>query len=203
MAKMGRQHQDDILKEILKFFKKIFEMKTTPDGYKYAEYQEVWLKEIGLSHKSADEAKSAQTAKKLQVSLKRKFGERIKTEAHVAEGMTLRFDDSRGKAPVVINSNKLQAFDILDLENGVAFEVSLADAYAEFFKDVLKALLDARVKKLYICMRNHSYKNAKKSGYIKVASSEMVCQYIELCRLYKLEIELIDLYDECNKTGKV
>ncbi|MBI5970509.1 MAG: hypothetical protein HY884_05085 [Deltaproteobacteria bacterium] len=144
--------REDILREILKFFKKIFESKRTSDGYNYAGYRQTWLEEIGLSHGSADEAKSAQTTKKLQEFLKQKFDSRVKIEAHVAEGMTLRFDDSTGKVPVTINSNKLQAFDILDVENGIAFEISLADAYAEFFKDVLKALLDARVKNYtFVC----------------------------------------------------
>lgn len=129
--------------------------------------------------------------------MRKKLGERIKTEAPVAEGMTLRFDTINGREEIKIDSSKLQAFDILDLETGTAFEISLSDAFAEFFKDVLKALLDSRVKKLYICMRNHNYKGAGKSGYIKVASSEMVQQYISLARLYKLDIFLVDLFPEC------
>ncbi|MDP2806706.1 MAG: hypothetical protein Q8O74_01050, partial [bacterium] len=64
---------------------------------------------------------------------------------------------------------------------------------------VLKALLDSRVKKLYICMRNHNYKGSGKSGYIKVATSEMVQQYISLARLYKLDIILVDIFPKCNE----
>lgn len=117
----------------------------------------------------------------------------------MAEGMTLRFDSHLNKNTLKIDPSKLQAFDILDLETGSAFEISLSDAFAEFFKDVLKGLLDSRVKKLYICMRNHTYKNAGKSGFIKVASSAIVEQYMLLAKLYKLEISLIDLLPDCNK----
>ncbi len=93
------------------------------------------------------------------------------------------------------------AFDILDRESGCAFEISLADAFAEFFKVVLKALLDSRVKKLYFCMRNHNYQGAGKSGFIKVNDSPMVKQYITLARLYKLEIILMDIFPECNSSS--
>lgn len=113
--------------------------------------------------------------------------------------MTLRFDAEGKSDEVKIDSSKLQAFDIFDTETGTAFEISLSDAFAEFFKDVLKSLLDSRVKKLYICMRNHDYKGAGKSGYVKVASSAMVQQYISLARLYKLEILLVDLFPACNR----
>ena len=112
--------------------------------------------------------------------------------------MTLRFaSDNLGN--INIDSKKLQAFDILDTETGMAFEISLSDAFAEFFKDVLKALLDSRVKQLYVCMRNHSYKGSKKSGYLKVKDSQMVQQYITLVKLYKLDIFLVDLFPECNE----
>lgn len=191
--------EEDILKEIQLFFQGIFEAKVTPRGYSYASYKEGWLGKLGLKENAADEAKSARTTKELQQHLEENFGNRIKTEASVAEGMTLRFDISDEEKEIKIDSSKLQAFDILDLETGAAFEISLADAFAEFFKDVLKALLDSRVKKVYICMRNHNYKGANKSGYIKVASSEMVKQYISLARLYKLEINLIDLFPKCNQ----
>jgi hypothetical protein len=116
--------------------------------------------------------------------------------------MTLRFNESgSGSGREAIDTEKLQAFDLLDQDNGVAIEISLADAFAEFFKDVLKALLDSRVKKLYLCMRNHHYKGSKKSGYIKVADSPMVKQYIALARLYKLEIVLLDLCPACNRAS--
>ena len=191
--------EEQILNEITKFFSNIFEVHVNEKGYKYASYKEDWLKEINLNRNSSDEAKTAQTTKKLQQYLKEKFGERIKIEAHVAEGMTLRFDTLDGRDKLKVDSSKLQAFDILDLETGAAFEISLADAFAEFFKDALKALLDSRVKKLYICMRNHNYKGAGKSGFIKVATSPMIQQYISLAKLYKLDIILVDLFPECNK----
>ena len=191
--------EKDILLEIEKFFDDIFELSKNSRGYKYAVYKESWLKKLTLSSSDADEAKCSRTTKEIQKRLKDKFGDRIKIEAPVAEGMTLRFDSINGGKEIKIDSTKLQAFDILDLENGTAFEISLSDAFAEFFKDVLKALLDSRVKKLYICMRNHNYKGAGKSGYIKVASSEMVHQYMSLAKLYKLEILLIDLFPSCNK----
>jgi len=152
--------EDDILHEIIKFFSGIFETSKNKKGYGYAIYKEVWLKKLGLRSSDADEAKSSRTTKELQKHLKEKFGNRIKPEAPVAEGMTLRFDTINGGKEIKIDSSKLQAFDILDLETGTAFEISLSDAFAEFFKDVLKALLDSRVKKLYICMRNHNYKGA-------------------------------------------
>ncbi|MCD6163507.1 MAG: hypothetical protein J7K40_13990 [candidate division Zixibacteria bacterium] len=150
-----------------------------------------------------DEAKTSRTTKKLQEIIKERFKTRVNVEAPVAEGMTLRFDALNESKETKIDSSKLQAFDILDLDTGTAFEISLSDAFSEFFKDVLKALLDSRVKKLYICMRNHDYKGAGKSGYIKVASSLMVNQYIILARLYKLEIILIDLFPECNKNTEI
>lgn len=122
----------------------------------------------------------------------------MKAEAPVAENMRLRFGGTKEEGSREIDSSKLQAFDLLDEVSGAAFEISLADAFAEFFKDVLKALLDSRVKKLYLCMRNHIYKDAGKSGFIKVASSAMVAQYILLAKLYKLDIVLVDLLPECN-----
>jgi hypothetical protein len=190
--------EDDILEFIIKFFCDIFEVKTNYRGYKFARYTDSWLSEIGLSHGSKDEAKTARTTKRLQELLISSFGERIKAEAPVAENMTLRFDLPDNSMIKEIDSSKLQAFDILDMETGCAFEISLADAYAEFFKDVLKALLDARVKKLYLCMRNHNYKGAGKSGYIRVVSSQMIQQYILLSKLYKLDVHLVDLFPECN-----
>ncbi len=116
--------------------------------------------------------------------------------------MTLRFKGEETK-DFELDHSKLMAFDILDLQTGCAFEISLSDAFAEFFKVVLKGLLDSRVKKLYLCMRNHNYKTTKhgsigKSGYIKVASSGMVQQYIQLAKLYKLEIIIIDIFPLCN-----
>ncbi len=191
--------EEDILIEIKRFFTGMFEISKNSRGCEYAVYKESWLKKLKLSSSDADEAKSSRTTKELQKHLRNRFGDRIKIEAPVAEGMTLRFDAINGGKEIKIDSAKLQAFDALDLESGTAFEISLSDAFAEFFKDVLKALLDSRVKKLYICMRNHNYKGAGKSGYIKVASSEMVQQYISLAKLYKLEIFLVDLFPDCNK----
>lgn len=114
--------------------------------------------------------------------------------------MTLRFLDTENVGDGWLDTSKLQCFDLLDIHHGVAFEFSLADAFSEFFKDVLKALLDSRVRRLYVCMRNHRYKGDKKSGYIKVAESPMVNQYITLARLYKLEIVLLDLCPACNQS---
>lgn len=193
---------DKILSEILSFFKEILEKKEKGKYY-YAAYKKSWLKEIGLDENREEEAMSSRTTKKLQEILLKKFPNKIKVEASVAEGMTLRFDkfDNNGdlQKEIKIDSSKLQAFDILDIETGTAYEISLSDAFAEFFKDVLKALLDSRVKKLYLCMRNHNYKGSKKSGFIKVNDSEMVQQYISLARLYKLEIILVDIFPECNE----
>ena len=191
---------NDITNEITNFFKEIFELKRRRDGYAYAEYKIGWLDKLGLSSSDRDEAKVSRTTKKLQEHLRNKFGDRVSAEAPVAEGMTLRFAaDAINGESINIDSNKMQAFDILDTETGTAFEISLSDAFAEFFKDVLKSLLDSRVKTLCICMRNHNYKGAKKSGYLKVKDSSMVRQYISLARLYKLDILLIDLFPECNE----
>ena len=197
---MINDKNDDVLIKILEFFDQIFILKIKTNGYAYADYKPEWLKKLGLSPSDRDEAKASRTTKKLQEKLKSKFGDRISIEAPVAEGMTLRFaSDNANVEAINIDSNKLQAFDILDIETGTAFEISLSDAFAEFFKDVLKALLDSRVKHLHICMRNHTYKGAKKSGYIKVRDSSMVQQYISLVKLYKLDISLVDLFPKCNK----
>lgn len=196
--------EQDILNEIREFFSDKFEVKINQRGFKYAAYKESWLNEIGLNENSQDEAKTKQTVKKLQEHILKQFGaKRIKIEANVAENMTLRFTGETTKN-FELDPSKLMAFDILDLQTGCAFEISLADAFAEFFKVVLKGLLDSRVKKLYFCMRNHNYNTTKqgsigKSGYIKVSSSGMVHQYIQLAKLYKLEIILVDLFPECNK----
>lgn len=191
--------ENQILSDIINFFSQIFEKKQRNGGkYCYACYKANWLNQIDLNERYAkEEAAVARTTKKLQHFLKEKYGDRIKIEAPVAEGMTLRFD-SLSVPNIKIDPTKLQAFDILDVESGVAFEISLSDAFAEFFKDVLKALLDSRVKKLYICMRNHDYKGARKSGYLKVKDSPMVQQYISLAKLYKLDIYLVDIFPECN-----
>jgi len=200
---MPEEH--DILNEILKFFSDKFEVRVNIRGFKYAQYKKSWLNEIGLKKDSQDEAKTAQTIKRLQERLTKKFGDkRVKIEAKVAENMKLRFEADENFGEFDIDTNKLMAFDILDLKTGSAFEISLADAYAEFFKDILKGLLDSRVKKLYFCMRNHSYRMTKggsagKSGYIKIASSPMIKQYISLARLYKLEIILVDIFPRCNR----
>ena len=186
--------ENPVLEDIIRFFSTVFEVRGKE--YLYAEYNEDWLRQIGLKANSAREAISAKTTKKLQRKLTKKYGPRIKNEAKVAEGMTLRFESDE---VVNIDVSKLQAFDILDEDTGCAYEISLSDAYAEFFKDVLKALLDSRVKKLYICMRNHKYKGSKKSGYIKVRDSAMVQQYISLAKLYKLDIYLVDIFPECNR----
>ncbi len=195
-------NKDEILEDLLSFFRKILERKQN-GKYSYAAYKKGWLREIGLNENSKEEAMSSRTTKKLQEILLKKYPNKIKVEAPVAEGMTLRFEkfnnDGTLKKEVKINSSKLQAFDILNIETGAAYEISLSDAFAEFFKDVLKALLDSRVKKLYLCMRNHRYRDSKKSGFIKVNDSEMVKQYISLVRLYKLEIILVDIFPECNK----
>ncbi len=191
--------EESILKDILNFFHEILE-KRGSDRY-YASYKESWFKEIGLNKNRMEEAVSSRTTKKLQGMLSKKY-QNIKVEAPVADGMTLRFEKfnhNGEQKEIKIDSSKLQAFDVLDSETGTAYEISLSDAFAEFFKDVLKALLDSRVKKLYLCMRNHHYKGSKKSGFIKVNDSEMVQQYISLARLYKLEIVLIDIFPECNK----
>ena len=189
---------DPILEDILKLFCKILEKKDS-GSHAYAAYKKSWLKEIGLDENSKEEAMTSRTTKKLQQILLKKYQGKIKIEAPVAEGMTLRFEkfDDNQKQEVKIDSSKMQAFDILDLETGTAYEISLSDAFAEFFKDVLKALLDSRVKKLYICMRSHHYKGSKKSGFAKVSDSKMVQQYIVLARLYKLEIHLVDIFPEC------
>ncbi len=195
--------EQDILNEILEFFSDKFEVETNVRGFRYAKYKKAWLRKLGLNESSQDEAKTKQTVKKLQEHVIKQFGaKRIKIEANVAENMTLRFRGEETNS-FELDPSKLMAFDILDVQTGCAFEISLADAFAEFFKVVLKGLLDSRVKKLYICMRNHNYKTAKhgsigKSGYIKVATSDMVNQYIQLAKLYKLEIILFDLFPECN-----
>jgi hypothetical protein len=192
--------EQDVLDEILRFFSDKFENKTNQRGYNYASYKSTWLESLGLNHSSSEEAITKQTVKKLQEHLLVQFGlKRIKTEAKVAENMTLRFTDDNIAQNFEIDTSKLMAFDILDVMTGTAFEISLSDAFAEFFKDLLKALLDSRVKKLYLCMRNHNYKTTKygsigKSGYIKVASSEMIKQYIQLARLYKLDVKLINIF---------
>ncbi|WP_126447432.1 hypothetical protein [Sulfuricystis multivorans] len=192
--------EQDIIEDILAFFENVFVPKSVDGGrYKCAAYREEWLKNIDLNENSADEAKSYRTTKKLQEFLSAKYGARIKIEAKVAENMTLRFKGIDVQNEEAVETEKLQAFDILDVQNGVAIEISLADAFAEFFKDVLKAILDSRVKKLYICMRNHHYRGAKNSGYVKVATSPMVRQYIHLARLYKLDIVLLDLCPSCNE----
>lgn len=199
---MSVKTDNDVLTEITKFFEQIFVLKRKGNEYAYADYKVEWLEQLGLSASDGDESKTSRTTKKLQEHLKNKFGERLSVEAPVAKGMTLRFASDKLNAieRIDIDSNKLQAFDILDIETGTAFEVSLSDAFAEFFKDVLKSLLDSRVKTLYICMRNHSYKGSKKSGYLKLRDSPMVQQYISLAKLYKLDIYLVDLFPKCNET---
>lgn len=196
---------DAILKDIVSFFGEILEKKGN-EKYYYAVFKSSWLKEIGLKENSAEEAVCSRTTKRLQDVLIEKYHDRIKVEAPVAEGMTLRFERPNNCAAspmeIKIDSSKLQAFDILDLKIGTAYEISLSDAFAEFFKDVLKALLDSRVKKLYLCMRNHHYKGSKKSGYLKVKDSEMVKQYMSLAKLYKLEIEFVDIFPACNTKKK-
>jgi len=195
--------EQEIIDEILNFFSDKFEAKLNQKGFKYAAYKKQWLNKINLNENSQDEAKTKQTVKKLQEHIIKQFGaKRIKIEANVAENMTLRFQSEETKS-FELDSSKLMAFDILDVQTGCAIEISLADAFAEFFKVVLKGLLDSRVKKVYFCMRNHNYKSTKhgsvgKSGYIKLATSAMVNQYIQLAKLYKLEIILIDLFPECN-----
>jgi hypothetical protein len=191
--------------EIQRFFLKVFELKTHK-GYRYADYKNSWLKHIGLRRPYPAEAAAARTTDLLQQHIAKKFGPRIRIEAPVAEDMSLKFLSKKDPAVIEalreesIDSNKLQAFDILDTATNCAFEISLSDAFAEFFKDVLKSLLDSRVKKLYFCARNHLlYRGTRKSGFVKVRDSSMIRQYIALARLYKLDIEIIDLFPACNR----
>ena len=164
--------EQPIIDEILVFFRDKIERQTNEKGFDFASYKGQWLAEIGLTHTSPDESKTARTLKQLQEALLLQFGSRrIKLEAKVAENMQLRFIDKDLNLEEIVDTSSLMAFDILDVESGCAFEISLADAFAEFFKVVLKALLDSRVKKLYFCMRNHNYQGAGKSGFIKVATS--------------------------------
>jgi hypothetical protein len=189
----------DILLEISRIFSNVYECKVAPRGYRYADYTQAWLDRIGCSPESADERKTAQTTIAVQKMLVGQFGtDRLRAEAPVAENMELRFVDRETRSNTSFDKSRVQCFDLLDVRHGVAFEFSLSDAFAEFFKDVLKAILDSRVHKLYLCMRNHRYKGDKKSGFIKVSESPMVNQYITLARLYKLEIVLFDLCPECN-----
>ena len=195
--------EQPIIDKILVFFRDKLDKKTNVKGFDFASYKSEWLAEIGLTNNSPDESKTARTLKKLQEALLLQFGSRrIKLEAKVAENMQLRFIDRDLNLEEIVDTSSLMAFDILDIESGCAFEISLADAFAEFFKVVLKALLDSRVKKLYFCMRNHNYQGAGKSGFIKVATSPMVKQYITLARLYKLEIVLLDIFPVCNTRMK-
>lgn len=192
----------EILNEIIEFFSDKFEKKTNERGYNFASYRSEWLSEIGLNDSSSEESITKQTVKKLQEHLLLQFGaKRIKAEAKVAENMMLRFTDNNELNNIEIDTSKLMAFDILDVTTGTAFEISLSDAFAEFFKDLLKALLDSRVKRLYLCMRNHTYKTSKygsigKSGFRKVSTSPMIKQYIQLARLYKLDVKLINLFPD-------
>jgi|GEM_PF-1036085 len=192
-----------LVSDIQRFFADVFRAEVYKDKgkeYRYAEYRKTWLRSLGLDRKAAPETIASRTTKKLQEILEKKYKGRIKKEALVAEGMTFRFEPLEGIADTREGdeASKYSKFDILDTETGSVYEISLSDAWHEFFKDVLKALLDARVKRLYICMRNHKYKGYKKSGYIKVRDSVMVQQYISLARLYKLDIYLIDICPACN-----
>ena len=113
---MPEEH--DILEEILKFFSDKFEAKVNHRGFKYAQYKKAWLNELGLNKNSQDEAKTAQTIKKLQERLIKKFGDkRVKIEARVAENMKLRFEADEDFGEFEIDTTKLMAFDILDLKN--------------------------------------------------------------------------------------
>ncbi|MBM3209284.1 hypothetical protein FJZ40_03270 [Candidatus Shapirobacteria bacterium] len=192
-----------IAQDIRNFFAKVLELKQA-GNYKYAGYTDVWLKKLGLSKNYARESAAARTTKCLQQFLKDKYGSRVNVEAQVGENMSLRFsaedgqNGDSGAKNTEIDFKKFQAFDILDLETNTAFEISLSDAFAEFFKDLLKSLLDSRVKTLYFCARNHKYLGSKKSGFIKVRDSSMVHQYIALAKLYKLDVVLFDLFPQCN-----
>ena len=195
--------EQDIIEEIISYSSRIFEYKVNQKGISYADYKTSWLKELGLGEDAREEAKVKQTVKQIQKHLQTQFGEkRIQIEAKVAENMELRFKDDKDSNFFEFESSKLMAFDILDIATGTAFEFSLSDAFAEFFKDLLKALLDSRVKKLYLCMRNHSYNtkggttSISKSGYIKVVNSPMIKQYVQLARLYKIEVNFINIFPE-------
>lgn len=196
--------KNPVANDIQDFFAQVFELKEV-GNIRYADYKDSWLRGLGLSDNYARESAAAQTTKRLQTFLEGKYKDRIRTEVPVAENMSLRFLTPRVEQDVPdlkeekIDFRKLQAFDILDLETNTAFEISLSDAFAEFFKDLLKALLDSRVKNLYFCARNHKYLGSKKSGFIKVRDSSMVQQYISLAKLYKLDVLLFDLFPRCNE----
>jgi hypothetical protein len=197
--------EQDIIDEIILFFSKVFENKENTKGVIFANFKTSWLEELGLNADTSEEAKVKQTVKKLQEHMSAQFGiKRIKVEAKVAENMELRFKDIEGDNCFDFSSSKLMAFDMLDIATGTAFEFSLSDAFAEFFKDLLKALLDSRVKKLYLCMRNHNYNikggksSISKSGYNKVIDSPMIKQYVQLARLYKIEVNFINIFPNNN-----
>jgi len=196
--------KNPVADDIQDFFAQVFELKQM-GNYRYADYKDTWLRGLGLSDNYARESAAARTTKRLQTFLEGKYKGRIRTEVPVAENMSLRFlthlteQDMPDVKEEKIDFKKFQAFDILDLETNTAFEISLSDAFAEFFKDLLKALLDSRVKTLYFCARNHKYLGSKKSGFIKVRDSSMVQQYIALAKLYKLDVLLFDLFPRSNE----
>ena len=127
--------EQPIIDEILKFFSDKLELETNAKGFVYAAYKADWLEQIGLNSGSPDESKTARTLKKLQETTLLEFGKkRIKLEARVAENMQLRFIDRDLNLEEIVDTSSLMAFDILDLESGCAFEISLADALPSSLK---------------------------------------------------------------------
>ena len=118
--------EQPIIDEILKFFSDKLEPETNAKGFNYAAYKTDWLEQLGLNSSSPDESKTARTLKKLQDTVLLEFGKkRIKLEARVAENMQLRFIDRDLNLEEIVDTSSLMAFDILDLESGCAFEISL------------------------------------------------------------------------------
>jgi len=58
-------NEDQVLNDILPFFRKVFEKKVER-GYSYAVYKQSWLNKIELTRNSREEAMSFRTPKKLQ-----------------------------------------------------------------------------------------------------------------------------------------
>ncbi len=121
------------------FEKNVFDKKKTASGKIKNEWKPSWLTKIG--DPSSKNIRTNLTIKEIQEELKKIHGVDIEIEAQLR--------DKFGRA---ISGHKFDFF--LPSEN-TAIEICLGNIKNEFEKDILKGMLDYRVKKLYIFNREY------------------------------------------------
>jgi|GEM_PF-2885054 len=132
--------EKQVIEFIQEYFEKnVFHRTKTASGKEKDDWKPSWLKKI--SNPKSKNIRTNRTIKKIQEELKKIHGVDIEIEA--------RLKNITGR---VISGHK---FDLFIPSENTAIEICLGNIKNEFEKDILKGMLDYRVKKLYIFNREY------------------------------------------------